>query len=254
MTGLLSETDSAHFRDRLLSRLDPRLKLVLLLLLVITIFSASGFGVLFCVGLLAIGLLAWQPSIMKQFLQRILYLRWLLIFTLLLHLFLTPGRTLFGLRMLSYDGLLRGVMVDLQLLLALFFTLCFALFTESGAVAWAATKLLSPLGRLGLPVSGAGRLLVLVLHFLPQVFQHGAPLVQKSRLPGVSGATERIRRLIKSIGDLILVLVEQADCLALEINSGINPLSQEVNEFCWQRIDSICLVLGLPFILACWSL
>ncbi len=254
MTGLLSETDSAHFRDRLLSRLDPRLKLVLLLLLVITIFSASGFGVLFCVGLLAIGLLVWQPSIMKQFLQRLLYLRWLLLFTLLLHLFLTPGRTIFGLRMLSYDGLLRGVMVDLQLVLALFFTLCFALFTESGAVAWAATKLLSPLGRLGFPVSGAGRLLVLVLHFLPQVFQHGAPLVQKSRLQGVSGVTERLRRLTRSIGDLILVLVEQADCLALEISSGMNPLVPKTNEFCWQRIDSICLALGLPFILVCWSL
>ena len=254
MTGLLSEEEGAHFKDRLLSRLDPRLKLVILLLLVITIFSAPGFGVLFCVGLLATGLLVWQPSIMKQFLQRLQYLRWLLLFTLLLHLFLPPGHTLFGLRMLSYDGLLRGLMVDMQLLLALFFTLCFALFTESGAVAWAATKLLSPLRFLGVPVSGAGGLLALVLHFLPQVFQQGAPLLRKGHQQGVPGVAESLRRLSQSIGDLILVLVEQADCLAREISSGANPLGSETKEFCWQRNDSICLVFALPFILMCWSL
>ncbi len=254
MTGLLSETDSIHFRDRLLSRLDPRLKLLLLLLLVMTIFSASGFGVLLYVGLLAAGFLAWHPSIIKQFVRRLAYLRWLLLFTLLLHLFLTPGRTLFGLRMLSYDGLLRGLMVDLQLLLALFFTLCFALFTESEAVAWGMSKLLSPLGRLGLPVSEAGGLLVMVLHFLPQVFQQGAPLIEKGRRHERQGISERLQRLSRLVGDAVLVVVEQADSLAQDISRGENPLSAKPTEFRWQRNDSICFVLGLFFIAMCWSL
>ena len=254
MAVLLSETDNIHFRDRLLSRLDPRLKLILLLGLVITIFSAPGFGVLFCVGFLAAGLLVWQPAVMKYFLRRIVYLRWLLFFTLLLHLFLTPGRTLFGLRMLSYDGLLRGMMVDLQLILALFFTLCFALFTESSAVVWGTEKLLSPLRRLGLPVSEAGGLLSLVLHFLPQVFQQGAPLVQKSQQQTKQGIAERLHQLTRMVGDSILILVERADGLACDISRGENPLSQRCEEFHWQRNDSIGCVLGLFFIIMCWSL
>ena len=254
MAALFSATENICFRDRLLSRLDPRLKLILLLLLVITIFSASGFGVLLCVGLLAVGLLLWQPGIMKQYLRRLKYLRWLLLFTLLLHLFLTPGRTLFGLRLFSYDGLLRGVMVDLQLLLALFFTLCFALFTETEAVAWGASKLLSPLRWLGFPVLEAGGLLTLVLHFLPQVFQQGAPLVQQGRREEKQGVDARLQRLTGLVGDAILALVEQADTLAAKIDRGENPLVSKTDSFCWQRNDSIGFVLGLCFITVCWSL
>lgn len=254
MTGLFPGTESTHFKDRLLSRLDPRLKLVLLLGLVVSIFSAPDFGVLLGVGLLAAGLLAWQPAIIRQFLQRLVYLRWLLLFTLLLHLFLTPGRTLFGLRMLSYDGLVRGAMVDLQLLLALFFTLCFALFTDSEAVAWAAAKLFRPLRHLGLPVPETGGLLVLVLHFLPQVFQQGIPLGQKATEPGREGITERLQRLVRLVGDAVLILVEQADALAHALSRGENPLCRHSAEFCWQRRDSICFCLGLFFIAICWSL
>jgi energy-coupling factor transport system permease protein len=254
MSDLFATAENFKSGDGPLHRLDPRLKLLLLLLVVVTIFSARNFAVLFFVGLLATGLLIWQPVTLRHFLRRLPYLRWLLIFTLLLHLFLTPGRTLFGLRMLSYDGLLRGVMVDLQLLLALFFTLCFALFTAPQAVAWGAARLLSPLQRLGLPVSEAGGLLVLVLHFLPQVFQQGAPLVQQVKQQRTLGFTERLQQLSRLVGDAILNLVGQADQLAHEICRGECPLLQGQGEFCWQRVDTLCLILVLPFILVCWSL
>ncbi len=254
MAGLHTVSDNLGSDDSLLSRLDPRLKLLLLLLLLLTIFSVSDFSALLCVGALATGLLFWQPLMLKHFWQRLLYLRWLLLFTFLLHLFLTPGRTLFGLRMLSYDGLLRGIMVDLQLTLALFFTLCFALVTKPEAVAWGMTRLLGPLQRLGLPVSEVGGLLILVLHFLPQVFQQGMPLFQNDKQPQGRGVADVLQQLSRSVGALVIALVEQADSLARDIWRGENPLLQSDEEFRWRRLDSICLILGLFFITLCWCL
>jgi energy-coupling factor transport system permease protein len=253
MTGLFGANDNIPGTG-LLQRLDPRLKLILLLSLVITIFSVSDFGGLFCVGFAALGLLVWQPSILGRFLRRLVYLRWLLLFTLMLHLFLTPGRTLFGLRMLSYDGLLRGMMVDLQLSLALFFTLCLGLFTAPMAVAWGAERLLRPLQRLGLPVSESGALLVLVLYFLPQVFQQGGPLVRKIRQQEKRGLVESLHQLARLVGDMVLALVEQADSLARDICRGESPLIQNSDEFRWRWTDSLCLVSGLLFIALCWSI
>ena len=254
MTGLHTASENLVSADSLLSRLDPRLKLLLLLLLVLTIFSVSGFSALLCVGGLAAGLLIWQPLMLKHFWRRLLYLRWLLLFTFSLHLFLTPGRTLFGLRILSYDGLLRGIMVDLQLVLALFFTLCFALITKPEAVAWGVTRLLGPLQRLGLPVSEIGGLLILVLHFLPQVFQQGMPLFQKDKQQKRQSVAAILQQLSRSVGALIIVLVEQADGLAQDIWRGENPLRHSPAEFCWSRRDSVCLTLGLFFIALCWCL
>jgi len=252
MAGLLSESERVLFQDRLLSRLDPRLKLTLLLALVVTVFSASGFGVLFCLVLAAAVLLIWQPVVLKHFLKRLTYLRWLFLFTLLLHLFLTPGRTLCGLRMLSYDGLLRGMMVDLQLLLALFFTLCFALFTEAEAVAWGVQKLLSPLSLLGFPAPASGGLLVLVLHFIPQVFRQGEPLAVK-RSGEMRNVFSRLRQLSRFVGDAILVLVEQAEALAQDLHSGKKLLNLK-GLYSWKSIDSVSAGLGLLMLAVCWSL
>lgn len=254
MNSLLESAENRDLADSLLSRLDPRLKLLMLLLLIITVFSARDFGVLFCVALPAAGLLVAKPAIFRRFLQRLSYLRWLLLFTLLLHLFLTPGRTLFGLRILSYDGLLRGMMVDLQLVLALFFTISFALVTAPEAIAWGASRLLSPLRRLGLPVSETSGLLVLVLHFLPQVFKQGTPLLQQVKQQKNLGFGTRLQQLVRLIGDAVLSLVEQADQVAHEISRGESSLLRDKNEFCWRRTDSICLSLGLLFLGICWSL
>ena len=57
-----------------------------------------------------------------------------LLFTLMLHLLFSPGRTLFGTCWLSYDGLLTGLRVAMELLLALFFAVA-ASFWGIGIVA-----------------------------------------------------------------------------------------------------------------------
>ncbi len=253
MTGLFdAETDSA-FGSKLLHRLDPRLKLILLLLLIVTIFSAQSFAVLLCTTLLAAGLMLWQPLIVSQYLRRLPYLRWLLLFSFLLHLCLTPGRTLFGLRFLTYDGLMRGLMVDLQLLLALFFTLLFALVTAPNAVAWSTTRLLAPLQRLGIPVAETGGMLSLVLFFLPQVFQQGEPMARQVRQHRGQKLSERLQNMSRYVGDAILQLVDKAELLAREIASGEDSLTQLTTDYSWKSNDTVCLIISLLFLSFCWS-
>ncbi len=241
MEGFAPVTDNCATANSWLVRLDPRLKLLVLLLLVVSVFSARHFATLIPPALLAGLLIAWQPAMVRGLLRRIAYLRWLLIFTLLLHLFLSPGRTLFGLRLLSYDGLLRGLFVDAQLMLAMFFTLVFALTTPPAAVAWGASRLLRPLERLGLTIADAGGLLSLVLHFLPQVFAQGEPLLKRARRVQMQGLQGRLQRIAQLTGDLVLELVEQADRLAAEMAAGQSPLPEAEVDFRWKWADSLCL-------------
>lgn len=254
MDGRQTELTGATDGNRLLHRLDPRLKLLLLLLLVITIFSARSFVVLGIVAGLALLLLLTHPGLLRGFARRLYYLRWLLLFSLLLHLCLTPGWTLFGLRLLSYDGLLRGLQVDVQLVLAFFFASCLALFTSPQAVAWGGVRLLAPLRYLGVPVDEPGGLFPLVLHFLPQVFRQGVPLASQARRQKRLAPSERLQQLACTVGDLVLELVEQADRLAHDLWRGKSPLSEDETVYRWRSADSLGLLGGLLFAGLCWSL
>jgi len=207
---------SGLYRDgnSFLHQLDSRVKLVLLFLLTICLFASSDpMQLLLLSGICATCLGLGRISFVFV-LKKLLVLRWLLLLTLVIHLFFTPGRTLFGFSWLSYDGLLRGMTVDLQLSLALFFSYLLALTTSPTALASGLSRLLSPLKRFGFPVYESGGLLLLVLHFIPMVRSEAVVLHHPKTCISFF---ERIRSSVELIGPLLLRLVDRADLLASQI-------------------------------------
>ena len=93
--------------DSILHRLDPRLKLGGLPVLVIAAFAAHTAGQRLALFLLAGTLILLAGGHWRFFLRGLWALRWLFLCTVLLHLLFSPGRTLFGSVWLSLDGLLR---------------------------------------------------------------------------------------------------------------------------------------------------
>jgi len=204
--------------DSYLHRFDPRVKLLLLGGLMACLFStASGWRalLLFVLGVLSIRLF---PGGWRDLLRLVWMMRWLLLFTLLLHLFFTPGRTLFGTSWLSLDGLLRGLLVNSQLMLAVLFSLLLAWTTRPERLAWGLTSLLSPLERFKLPVREMGGLLLLVLQFFPIISSEVAS-VQKRGTHAKRGV-EGIKAKISLLAPLVMRLLDRADQLALDLVAG----------------------------------
>jgi energy-coupling factor transport system permease protein len=224
--GLLDDITLGRYepRESILHRLDPRLKLCGLPLLVIAVFAShdpvrlGGLALLAAVLILISGI--DRPTWWRGFRM----LRWLFLFTLLLHLLLSPGRTLMGVGWLSYDGLLRGSLVCSQLALAVLFSSLLTLTTSPREVAGACASLLSPLARLGFPVRDTAILLLLVLHFVPILREETIEQAERSRAEGIDpsqGAlVERALVLGRMIAPLLLRLVDRADALAGSIASG----------------------------------
>ncbi len=238
-----------------LHRFDPRLKLLLMLGLVACLFSATSPLRLLLIFLFWISAASFCRGGLRDSLKVFKLMRWLLLFALLLHLFLTPGRTLFGSRWLSYDGLLRGLLIDSQLLLAIFLSLLLAWTTRPEVLAWAFSRLLSPLQRLRVPVREAAELLLLVLHFFPLIQAEVADL-KKQRLPREKGLLLRIRGAADMIGPLLFRLVERADQLAAEIVSGKESFGIErfFRKKGLQRRDLWLFAAGLLVLLLLWMI
>lgn len=238
--------------DSYLHSFDPRLKLLLLCTLMACLFSAtSGWRLLLLLSFWLAGARycadGWRAG-----LKVLGMLRWLLLFTLLLHLFFTPGRTLFGTSWLSYDGLLRGLLIDSQLLLAVLFSMLLAWTTKPEQLAWGLTSLLSPLQRFGLPVREAGGLLLLVLQFFPIIRDEVAELQSETDLPqrGLAGIKAKAAMVVP----LLLRLVDRADQLAVEIVGGDEngSIEQPVADRRLTRFDGVFFGSGMVLLMLIW--
>jgi energy-coupling factor transport system permease protein len=224
--GLIDDITLGRYepRESILHRLDPRLKLCGLPPLVIAVFAGHNPLRLGILALLAIVLILLSGIGWRTWWRGLWMLRWLFLFTLLLHLFLSPGRTLLGVAWLSYDGLLRGTLVCSQLAIAVLFSSLLTLTTSPREVAGACASLLSPLERFGFSVRDTAMLLLLVLHFVPILREETIGLFERSRENGIDPSQGPLIARGLAVGrmtaPLLLRLVDRADALAESVAAG----------------------------------
>ncbi len=248
-------TESAYRPgNSFLHRLDSRVKLLLLLGLIVCMFSASNPQRLFFISCLWFTTAAATIHGFQDIWRIIKMLRWLLFFTLIIHLFFTPGRTLFGTSWISYDGLLRGLMIDVQLLLAVLFSLLLAWTTRPETMASGLTTLLAPLQRLRVPVKEAGGMLLLVLHFFPLI-QKEVALLKADSKEERAGVVSGFKGWLNNIEPLLNRLFDHADQLARDIVSGTEPLEDMGNQngAVFDRHALITSIFGILLIFILWQ-
>ena len=208
-------------------RLDPRLKILVCFGLVALTFAASRWQALTFIALVLFGLslaaqLPWA-AVARAWWR----LRWLLLFTILLHLLFSPGEVLLGSRWLSYDGLLRGLFVASQISLALLAALLLSLTLSPEQLVGACGWFLAPLALFRFPVRSWQTQMLLVLKFIPRI-QSAALVGPNLDGPGAPGGLKaRVNRLADR---LILVfdrLIDEAEILARRVAAGEEDLALE---------------------------
>lgn len=154
---------------KVMDRSDPRLKLPLCGGLAALALTAGNWLQLGAVAAAVLLLAVGSRHGLRPLLSALWSLRWLLLFGLLLHLLLDPGRTLWGIAWLSRDGLLRGLLVTAQLAAATLAAALLAQTTPAALLARAGGWLLAPLRLLGCPVKRWQEQAAVVLFCLPLV-------------------------------------------------------------------------------------
>lgn len=239
--------------DSFLRRLDPRVKLLLLPLLVITSFAAPSLARLAILLPMALALLILSRVGAVAILRPLYMLRWLFLCTILLHLFFTPGRTLLGVGWLSLDGLLIGLLICLQLLLAITFSSLLTLTTTPEELVGGGMSLLYPLRRFGVPVQKGGALLLLVLQFIPILADEVVRLLAKEHAPKPISLVERLKALLIFLETLLLRLVERAEEVALARVTGHHQDPQpSFGAGGMSCRDRLVLLAGLGFLVFLW--
>lgn len=204
-----------------LASFDPRIKFVVMTVMLIAVFSAAQIWRLTLLTAVACGAVFFLRVAWLRVARRLYSLRWILFAGVLLHLFSGSGRTLMGVSFLSSDGLIDGCLVAWRLALAVFFASLFCWSTPVPELVAALLAVLQPLRRV-LPVSRIGRHVLIMLMWLPlvqdQIFALQHPWV---------GATRTIPRQKNGVGMEVSGMIDRllvaAEGLVDAILAGDHP-------------------------------
>lgn len=202
-------------------RLDPRTKLIMLVIYIVALFTASGwigYGIVFAFLLTCI-LISRIP--LRNIVRGLKPLVLILVFTAVLNLFLTDGETVwvsFWILKITKEGTIRAVMMLLRILMLVAGTFLLTYTTSPIALTDGLESLLSPLKRLHLPVHELAMMMCIALRFIPTLIEETDKIMSAQKARGADFETgnllQRVKALVPILIPLFISAFRRADELA----------------------------------------
>lgn len=201
-------------------RLDPRTKILAVLLLMVTLFSVRGWPSFLALALLVVGaypLAGISPRYMWRSLRPVLFI---LFFTVTINLFWTRGEVVWRLWRLAVtrEGLQVAGMMSTRLMLLVTSAALLTLTTSPIALTDGLERLLAPGKRFGIPAHELALMLTIALRFIPTLIDEADKIMKAQMARGADfahgGIVQRARSLLPLLVPLFVSSFRRADELA----------------------------------------
>ena len=202
-------------------RLDPRTKLVMLVVYIVALFLAESW-VSYGLMLVFLVTVIWLSTIpLKSILRGMKPLVMILIFTGVLNLFFTQeGEVIFHFWILTVTtgGLTRAVMMMSRILMLITGTFLLTYTTSPIALTDGLESLMKPLKKIGVPVHELSMMMCIALRFIPTLIEETDKIMCAQKARGADFETgslmERAKALIPILVPLFISAFRRADELA----------------------------------------
>ena len=206
-------------------RLDPRVKIVLTVALIVLLFLAQGpvsYGLIILFLALVIGISRISPKMVVRGLKPILLI---VMFTAVLNLFYTPGDYVWQWKFLhiSVEGIRMAVFMVLRLMLLIIATSMLTYTTSPIQLTDGLERLLAPLKKLHVPVHEFAMMMTIALRFVPTLLEETEKIMAAQKARGADmesgGLMQRIKALIPVLIPLFVSAFRRAFDLATAMES-----------------------------------
>jgi len=240
--------------NSMIHRLDPRTKLIMLIVYIVALFSAVGivgYGVMlvFLIGSIVI---SGIPA--KSFVRGLKPLIFILVFTGILNLFFTGGETVLvsflGIT-LTLEGLIRAVQMVVRILMLIAGTFLLTYTTSPIALTDGLESLMSPLKKIKVPVHELSMMMCIALRFIPTLIEETDKIMSAQKARGADfesgNLMERVKAMIPILVPLFVSAFRRADELATAMEcrcyqGGDGRTKMKILRF--HRNDIVTLVMG----------
>ena len=190
-------------------RLDPRTKLIALIVYIIALFSAGSwvsYGVMLA---FLVTCIAISGIPVKAFVHGMKPLVLILIFTGILNLFFTTGETVLvqvWKIAITLEGVMRAVFMVGRILMLISGTFLLTYTTSPISLTDGLESLLSPLKKLHMPVHELSMMMCIALRFIPTLIEETDKIICAQKARGADFETGRIMQRVKALAPILVPL------------------------------------------------
>ncbi len=241
--------------NSIIHRLDPRVKMINVIILIISLFLIArfnGFGI-YMVFIIFTIIIAKLP--IKRVLKGLKPIMFLVLLTLLLHIFMTKGgEVLWQWRFLSIEeeGLMTGFFMVSRILLLILVTSILTLTTSPLQLTDGIEYLLSPLKRFGVPASELSMMMTIALRFIPTLLEEAEKIMKAQKARGADfesgNIIQRAKSLIPLLVPLFVSAFRRADDLALAMEARCYQGGEDrtrLHELKIETMDIVSLIISI---------
>ncbi|MDL2300632.1 energy-coupling factor transporter transmembrane protein EcfT [Clostridiaceae bacterium OttesenSCG-928-D20] len=239
--------------DTIVHRLDPRTKLILVIVYIAALFFAKyylSYGIMLLVLITCVTISKIRPKTLLRGLKPLLFI---IIFTAVINIFYTEGRVIFQLWIfkITIEGIERALFMVARIMMLITGTFLLTYTTSPIALTDGMESLLSPLKKIKAPVHEFSMMMSIALRFIPTLIEETDKIMSAQKARGADfetgKLTDRARALLPLLVPLFISAFRRADELGTAMESrcytgGEGRTKMKVLRF--KAADYIALFLG----------
>ena len=243
--------------DTVVHRLDPRTKLILVVIYIVALFCAKSwvsYGLMALFLIVCMCLSRIRLSVIVKGLNPLLFI---IVLTGLLNMFYTPGKELvhFWIFTITYEGLRNAIFMISRIVMLIFGTFLLTYTTAPIALTDAMELLMSPLKKIKVPVHELSMMMCIALRFIPTLISETDKIISAQKARGADfesgNLLRRAKALIPILVPLFISAFRRADELAVAMESRCYQGGKgrtRMKQLRMQRRDYIALCIGLALL------
>lgn len=238
--------------DSFIHRLDPRLKIGSLLLLLIAVFFDAGFIGYGILGVFVVVMAILSKIKVSQLLKAIKPMLFMMLFLMFFNLLFIQRGTLlvsFGFIKIYDQAIIQTAYIFIRLILIIVMTTILTATTKPLDLTLGIEHLLSPFKKVGFPTHEVAMMISIALRFIPTLLEETQRIMKAQASRGVEFSEGKLKDKIMSIVSLIIPLFisafQRAEDLANAMESrNYNPEAKRTRykQLIWKISDTVSLI------------
>ena len=247
--------------DTVVHRLDPRTKLLLVIIYIVGLFNSVGWASYAFVILVTVLSMAISKIKPKSALKGLKPLIIIIILTAVLNIFYTGGTPIIEGWIITWEGIARAVMMSLRIILLIVGTFMLTYTTSPIALTDGLEIMLNPLKKIKIPVHEMSMMMSMALRFIPTLIEETDKIMSAQKARGADfdsgNLFQRAKALLPILVPLFVSAFRRADELAVAMESRCYHGGEgrtRMKQLKMQGIDAWALVLGAMFLSAIFTM
>ena len=211
--------------DSPIHNLDPRLKIIMTFIFIISLFLIESFtGLIFVIIFLTV-IITISKVPVKFVIKGLRPILFIILITFIINLLMTPGRVIYtiGVIKITEEGLRQAGFMAVRLTLLIMGTSMLTLTTSPIILTDGIESLLKPFKRFGLPAHELAMMMTIALRFIPTLMEETEKIMKAQKSRGADfesgNIMSRAKNLVPLLVPLFISAFRRADELAMAMEA-----------------------------------